>query len=93
MTDEHYTMIKTACAQWNLDILGWDSNEAGYEFALLGKAVTLDDLEMAQADEEGTMTAQVVGAKKYNNEQVKFYFTPEGMDIGDECYPSQVDFL
>lgn len=43
----------------------------------------------ASFGEVGRLTAEVVGAKMFNNERVAFFFTPEGFEGGEEVVPGE----
>lgn len=85
-------MIETACKAQGLTIDGWQQDDDYAEprpEAVLGEWSVVDDDESRgmYAGDTGTLTASVVGGVQYHNEQVKFFFTPEGMDGGEEVNP------
>lgn len=81
-------MIEARCEQQGLRILSWSDTEDG-ETALLGKFVVTTDEEEdygLYVDDEGILTACVVGAEQYGNRRVCFSFITEGRDCGEEVH-------
>lgn len=82
----HREMIEEACRGWGFTIDDWGKDEDDRVEATLGRWHTIEDDEEAGlfADDDGVLTASVVGGLEYNNERVSFAFTPDGMDSGME---------
>lgn len=89
MADNHRQLIEAQLASDGLVPAEWRTDEDGDLEAVLGRwRVTDEDEDKGLYEgDEGTLTVSVVGAAEYNNEQVKYYFTPEGQTGGIECAP------
>lgn len=64
----------------------WKDTDDG-PTAVLGRFKVIEENEDQglYMDDEGEVTACVVGAPQYGNERVHFTFTPEGYDSGTEA--------
>lgn len=85
MTDKE--MIEARCQQEGLTIQGWDEEHENGLTAKLGRyTVTTDDYEEAgfYIDDEGDLSACVVGSEQFGNRRVSFAFTPDEMDMGND---------
>jgi hypothetical protein len=93
--DQRYrAMIEAACKQHGYTIQAWqDDPEEGRERAILGTAHVYedDDEKGLYAEDDGQLSALVVGAAQYGNERVMFTLMPEGFDVGEEVQPDDVE--
>jgi hypothetical protein len=88
--DEVRKLITDACESYEIEIQDFAFDEDNQRAkALLGRWVAIDDAidGMWQAGEEGELDATVVGAPRYDNVRVDFYFKPDGCEMGMPAQP------
>lgn len=84
MTDKE--MIEARCQSEGLTIKEWTETDDG-DTAKLGRWVVATDEfdgDGLYHDDEGDLTACVVGSEEFHNRRVHFSFTADGYDTGNE---------
>jgi len=79
--------IEAHCATEGLKIVGWRDDAVDGVTALLGRWVVITDDYEDQGlylEDEGELSAVVVGAAEYHNQRVHIGFKPDGTDAADE---------
>lgn len=79
-------LIEAAAARHGITILGWDQGEDGLE-AQLGRYVVLNndyEEDGLYENDEGDLTACVVGAEEHHNQRVSFALRLPDYDSSNE---------
>lgn len=82
--DRERALIVARCEKEGITVKDWREGGEDGLTADLGRyrVVEENDDQGFYADDEGTLTANVVGAAEYRNERVMFTFTPDEQDPG-----------
>lgn len=82
LTDDQKDLIEEVTFSYGFPIKAFEEDPDGDYVANLGRFIALQDDEDQGLfeDDEGILYAQIVGAKKYNNEHVAFYFLADGFE-------------
>lgn len=90
----HRSMIEHAVKVQGLTIHSWSfEDDDERDVAKLGRFALVEDDEdngLIEND-EGELSASVVGAREHNNERVAFHFKPDEFDMGVEVDPMALE--